>query len=699
MSPDLAPASPASPWMKHLERAHDRALAAARSIEEQTDPSDHLAPAARKLERGLSAMYDAFDGRADRPTAIGVAHGRLWDAAVLAARAGLPGALAWLREACAELVAAESRMPRVPIAALEERKIQAGRDRLMLHAIARESLSPSFRAPPLPEPEDIPPPIDLPEPTTFEELAKVAAEARRIAQERADALVERMRPEPPAALGRGPSARDPAKIPEGFAHAPEAIEERVFVQRWARECLDEIGMIGLQRAPLAGDDWRSSRPLERRMIAAIDAIAALGPIAIAEAERLAMDAPVVNPMSVFAVAMVGGCLEGRDAIAAAERVLHRFGAGDPMVAGPFVSAMKIAPSPFVPSVLRSLFASSDPACRAIAVEGLAHLRLLDASDLGALADEADPRLLDLALPALAIARHADFGRAADRALAHDDAHLRLAALDAMAIAAHPRAASAAREAAAGGRSPDAARAASAGGRSPDAARAAAEGSLGDRALVRLAIVASEDDARWLLDRMRAAPTPAAIEAVGWAGLVDSIPALIDLLESEDDKQKLAAGAALDRLLGAGILQSIEIQPEALDDVVIVDPDPEALATIVSHPRDVPPNGSTETLEVPSTDPAMWRAYWREHGGRFDPRQRLRRGQAYSPSVSLYELDRLPLSMEDRRALFRELAARTGKLASFDPSDLVSVQEESLAAWGAILKATSETLGSWARPVR
>jgi hypothetical protein len=179
-----------------------------------------------------------------------------------------------------------------------------------------------------------------------------------------------------------------------------------------------------------------------------------------------------------------------------------------------------------------------------------------------------------------------------------------------------------------------------------------------------------------------------------------VPALIRLLESAEEDVPLAAGAALDRILGANLIQKIEVMPEEIEDVPVVDPDPEPppgrLSLQLSDPRDLPPPGSPETLEVPSADPAAWRAYWAEHGQRYDARQRLRRGNPYSPSVSLYELDRLPLSSGDRRLLHRELAARTGKLTHFDPHDFVVAQEQSLAAWGALVKSTSHTPGSWGR---
>jgi hypothetical protein len=671
MDAALLAADPASPWMKHLERAHDLAHVAARAIGEESTPSAHLAPAARRLEIGIAAMYDAFDGRADRSTAINLAHGRLWDAAILTARAGLPRALAALREACRELVQAEERFPRVPLAERVTKEIETRADLPPLHAIERASMAPSFSAPDLPEPEDEVAAVALPEPTTFAELAATAKLARQLAEQRPASLAQRK---------ERPTVEKPAPVapPPGFAEPPPAaVEDEEFIRRWARECFDEIGMLGVQRLPLAGDDWRTSLPIERRMIHAVDAIAALGPPAIASLEPLALDAPIANPMSVFAIALLGGCLEGRDALGGAERALHHFGPTDPIVAEPFAAAMKLAPNPFLPGALRSLLASTEIGCRAIGIDVLGYRGWLTNTELAELADEEDPGVLAHVLPALAAARHPDLGRALARAQAHDDLRVQEAALAAMALAAHPKASS--------------------------AARAAATGALGDRALVHLAIVASEDDARWLLDRMNASPTAAAVEAVGWAGLTLAIPALIDLLDAEDEAIKLVAGAALERLLGAKMVESIEVPPEALDDTGIEDPDPDAadprrpLAELVSDPRFMPPASSTEKLEVASIDPQRWRAYWSAHGSRYDPEQRLRRGNPYSPSVSLHELDRLPLSPGDRRCLHRELAARTGKLTHFDPHDFVLVQEQSLAAWGALVKATAEVPGSWARP--
>ena len=147
MDTSLPAADPDSPWMKHLEAAHRLAHVAARAVGDEVEPSPHLEPAARQLERGLAAVYDAFDGRADRLTAINLAHSRFWDAAILVARAGLAGALANLRDACGELVGAEERFPLVPLAAPEAAPLRAGVDLPPLHTVARAALTPAFRAP------------------------------------------------------------------------------------------------------------------------------------------------------------------------------------------------------------------------------------------------------------------------------------------------------------------------------------------------------------------------------------------------------------------------------------------------------------------------------------------------------------------------------------------------------------------------
>lgn len=668
---ELPALDPASPWILHLERAHAFAHAAARLLGEEREPSPHLEPAARRIERGLEAMYDAFDARSDRASAIALARVRLWDAAVLVARGGLKGALTALRGACNEIVAAEKRFPRTPIEGRVARALRATDGSPPLHVIERASLTPVLRAPPrsTPQPEPLLAATEAVA-VSFEELEAIADLAMKAAEERI-----RTHAEPrPSRASRAPAP--PEQPPPGFAVPPPPPMSRgAFIERWAREQIDDIGMLGLQRTPQKGDDWRACAALEKRLFVSIDALAAFGEGAVRFIEPYVLSAPAPDPARLFAITALAGCLEGRDVLAGAERVLHRFGPRDPAIAASFASALKLAQNPFALNVAQALATSDDAVCRAIGVEVLAHRGWLTAADLARLADDEDPRVFALVLPALAIARHPRLEAALARAANHDDLGVHEAALDAMALAAHPRAAPAAREAACG--------------------------ALGDRALAHLAIVADEGDAKWLCARMQAAPTAAAIEAVGWAGSIAAVPLLLRVLEAGDDEgAKLAAGAALDRLLGAGLIDTIEIAPEALIEPAVIDRDPDgpraSLEAEVSDRDDRAEAGSPDTLEVPAIDAERWRSAWLAHRPALDPALRTRRGQPWSPAVSLHEMDRLALTAEERLLLHREIAARAGKQVRFHPHDLVLEQEKVLVALGEMLRSSVVEPGSWRR---
>src|SRR5690606_36017790 len=111
-----------------------------------------------------------------------------------------------------------------------------------------------------------------------------------------------------------------AALPGFSAELPLVIDETRFVEERTRELLEEVAMVGLQRAPLLGDPWRLALGLEQRMFRAIDAIASMGPRALGAIESLMRDGPVKDGTRVFAAAMTLGCFAGRDALAAAERV-------------------------------------------------------------------------------------------------------------------------------------------------------------------------------------------------------------------------------------------------------------------------------------------------------------------------------------------------------------------------------------------
>ena len=72
-------------------------------------------------------------------------------------------------------------------------------------------------------------------------------------------------------------------------------------------------------------------------------------------------------------------------------------------------------------------------------------------------------------------------------------------------------------------------------------------------------------------------------------------------------------------------------PEAPEEVDVLDPDPDpdpdravnpsavrSLAELTGDRRDRPLAGSSDSVEVPSTQPERWRAYWNEHHPGYDP---------------------------------------------------------------------------------
>ncbi|WP_437728100.1 hypothetical protein [Sorangium sp. So ce861] len=667
-----------------LESAHAALRRAALSLEHDVEPITDLTGPARALERALGAIYDAFDGRADRVAAVRAAAAEIDSAAVAVGEAaGLEAGLAavgeLLRSARAWIERAEARLAAVPPAPpLEPPPIRASRDRPRLHAVPRASLVPRIKVPEPPPAELVarpPPPIARPK--TFEEL-KAAVEALKQRAPAPGAL-------PAAAEARPlPSRRDddpPARpAPPGFAREiGAAIDDLAFLRARTRECFEEVAMVGMQRAPLLGDPFRGALVLERRMLAAIDVIAAIGAPALEHVPRLVAEAPVKDPSLAFASAMVLGCFAGRDALAAAELALLRSDR-DRAFIEELGAALKLVPHELLPLALRGLLREPEPLVRAMAIDVLAYRGLATEDELVAAAsDEAAP-VAARALHHLGCGASQRLPELIQRALAAEDPALREAAWTAMALSDHPHASIALR-----------------------GAMEAPEG--GDAAALLLAIAGDEADARHLVARAFEAPREGLIAAVGWAGAASAVPPLIDRLERDGDKaMKLAAAFALERITGAGMWEEVAVEDE---EIVVADPpDPDVgeprelkLAQLVSDPRDPPPAPAPELVELPTVDAARWRAFWVERCQGWDLGARYRRGRPYSPEVVLDELDAGRVTPSERRHLQRELIVRTGAFVRFDPHDFVVAQEEAIAAWRPIAARASGAPGRWTRPRR
>ncbi|WP_437681540.1 hypothetical protein [Sorangium sp. So ce131] len=674
------------PAQEQLESGHAALRRAALSLEHDVEPTIDLTGPARAIERAFVALYDAFDGRADRLASARAAMAEIDSAAApigeaAALDAGFAPVAALLQHARGCLERAEARLAAAPAAAQGGAQprptLLASLDRPRLHAVPRRSLSPALKVPE-PPPAELcakPPPPIAP-PTTFEELkAAVAALKKQAPAPGALPGEGDPRPLPARGGGAGP-AREP---PPGFAkQIGAAIDDLAFLRGRARECLEDVALSGMQRAPLLGDPFRGALVLERRMLAAIDVIAAIGEPAIEHVPRLVADAPVKDPSLAFASAMVLGCVAGRDALAAAELALLRSDR-DRAFIEQVGAAWKLAPHDLLPLALRGLLRDPAPLIRAMAIDVLAYRGLATEDELVAAALDEAP-VAARALHHLGWAPSARLPELIQRALASPDAELREAAWTAMALSDHPHASLALR-----------------------AALDDPEG--GDAAALLLGVAGDEGDARHLAARALEAPRRGLIFAVGFAGAASSVPLLIDLLErGGDEAAQRAAAYALERITGAGLWEEVAVKDE---EIFVADPpEPDVgeprelkLAQLVSDARDLPAEPAPEVVEQPTVDAARWRAFWRERCQGWDLGGRYRRGLPYTPEVVLDELDAGPVTPAERRHLQRELIVRTGHVVRFDPHDLVVVQEEAIRAWRPIAARASGAPGRWTRPRR
>jgi hypothetical protein len=676
---DAAAVAPA--WLLDLEVAHDRLRRTARILEGMSPPPIDIGPAAKSLERVFVGVYDAMDERAERLGAVRAAMGEIaaFDGLLRPAADMDPAIVAVLTEvhgAHGALAAAEHRILALsPNDRAEGLDLVASRETFRLHVLDRPSLAPQIRVQP-PEPAEVTqqPPPPLAQPKTFEELDAAIEEMSRRSEETRKQIAERTRPKP----ADEPKKLPPRPPPPGFAaEIPEVQTEADFVRARAREHFEEITMIGSQRAPLLGDPWRNATTLERRMLNSIDALAAMGSIALASLEPLVLDSPAKDPSRAFGIGIALGCFSGRDALAAAERVAWTLRQNDPESLSQLADALKLVPHDRLHLALRTMFADRDPAMRGVAIDVLAYRGLATPDDLARAALDG-PAVAAKALPYAALARSPVVPDAIAQALGSGDPAAVRAAWLAMALSGHPQTSMVL------------------------ASSLATED--GELAALLLAIAGDARDADALLNAAVAKPARPLVTATGWAGACDHVVPLMNFLEHDDKTVKLAAAYALERITGAGLWEQAEIAAEEIDvpeppDPDIGEPKPIKLARLVSDPRDLPGEPSPDVIQQPTTSVDRWRAWWTEKNGLFKQGFRYRRGHPYTPLVSLQELDSGPCTPGERRSLQRELCIRTAQVVRMDPIDMVVTQEEAIREWLPIAQRVSTKPGQWTRPYR
>lgn len=670
------------PLPEDLELAHDALEQCALILERIDSPPMDLTAAVGALELAFERLYASYRGVEDPAACLPAARAAVAAfQAELARDAGFP--MLKMAGDCAssaqqQLGEAETRLRAAPWAPPPPAgELRASMRQPRVHTLSRPNLVAKVRVARAAAPEVQSPAPEISPPTTFEELSAAVAGLR----ERSAARARPASPpsEAPAA-GSAPGAAsgsDAGSSP--FVGSSEQVwSRRRFIEERALGAFEEVLLAWIQRLPIAGERWQSASFIEQRLLAGIDALAALGPAALGHLDALTLGNPTCTPAHLSALTMVLGSIAGRDTLALAERLLHEQESVSPEWADAFGAALALVPHPDASRLALRYAHSAHVAHRALGVRALVRRGVLD-RDLLAKAALDDPLVAAEALPTFGqLTTREEASAILDQAIERSEENpaLRSATLRAVSANCHL------------------------------SAEALLFQDFHEKGSAEAGILLAQNSGRAgankLLEWVRPRPTAAGAAALGWTGLVDAVPVLIGALASADDPVQAASAEALERITGARLFEEVEIQPERIMDPDVPDPVPDdkpALAQRVSSPRDQPESGSPDRIERLTRDPQRWRAWWAQNGANFGRELRYRRGYPWSPQIVWTELGRALATPGDRRWLKHELSLRTGALLLCDPHDFVAHQELVLAAFEATAVASRVTPGSWSEAQR
>jgi len=672
--------TPFIPLPEDLEQAHDTLSQCALLLERVDSPPMDLGAAVAALELTFDRLFASYRGLEDPAECLPAALAALETfQAELARDAGHP-MLSMVRDLSSSaerhLSEAETRLraaPWTPAPAVGELRASLREPRV--HRLVRPNLVAKIRVAKAVAPEVQSPPPEIATPTTFEELTSAVEGLRQRSAARA-------RPPASETEANAPLAEAPPTAelgPSLFAgNAEKAWSRQRFSEERALGAFEEVMLSWIQRLPIAGERWQSAIFIEQRLLAGVDALAALGPSALAHLDALTLGNPTRTPAHLAALTMALGCVEGRDTLALAERLLHEQESVSPEWAEAFSAALALVPHPDAARLAFRYACSPHVAHRALGVRALVRRGLFDRELLGKAALD-EPLVAVEALPAFAQITTRDEARSVlDHAIERSEQELALRSATLRAVSAN--------------------------------CHAAAEALLlhdfqskdNAEAGILLALNSGRGGANKILEWVRPRPTAAGATALGWTGLVEAVPVLIGALNSPDEPVQAASAEALERITGARLLEEVEIEPERIMDPDVPDPVPDeqpSLAQTVSAPRDQPQAGSPDRIERITRNPQRWLAWWSENGANFERGLRYRRGYAWSPHIVWTELGRALATPADRRLLKHELTLKTGALLLCDPNDFVAHQEFVLAAFEPTASAARGTPGSWSEAQR
>lgn len=462
--------------------------------------------------------------------------------------------------------------------------------------------------------------------------------------------------------------------PEGFAKdALPALSPDGWRVTRASDLAADLGAAGYFRTPQLADPWRGAQYSEKRALTALDALLALGGQSLGFLESAFVSSPAPLPADLFALAFAGGCTSGRDALALAERA-HQLVEDDAEFAESLVDAWSLSPHPHLDALLREWTVDPSPLRRQVGLAALARRQTVDLGTLERALNDVPEVAAEALVPLV-------FCQAQGTRERLDEVHYRLERApnellerrltEAYLLAGHPKA----------------------------RARTLALLERGEFDGGRwFGIQAEQSDAARLLEWTATHPTPALVDALGWAGDTSALPLLLGLLGVDDASIVDAAANALERITGAGLRDSVLVSPEGAMISDATRPDsPGVLAP--GTPRDPAPEGSPDTLELPSRSAERWREYIAAHEAELPRGQRIRIGMPYVPLVSLHQLDRGDHPPLERRALHREIVVRSGQLLWFDERAWVPAQERRIAELRHALGQLGAAPGSFALPMR
>ncbi|MCA9630572.1 MAG: hypothetical protein KC766_23035 [Myxococcales bacterium] len=671
---------PIEVWQQELDAALEVLRTHARLIETGAQPGPDFEALRVDLEATHRHLLTAYDREADPVTELVAARGfldRATASLVDPAQSDpvLAGVVDGFRKASVHLQRAEERVRsqiHVPPPAPGDQRASVRTPRL--NRLARQRITPHWRFPPAPPPEVTEAPAEpLPPPRSFEELEANLSTLKDRAAARAEAAKERAskpKKEPVEAL-------EPPEPPPGFARDPlPRLSSAEFAQQNARLCFEEVAMVGMARLPMLNEPWRTMETFDQRMLNSIDAIIALGPSALEQLEGWVVDSPAPDAFRVWAITMILGCVDGRDALAAAERAFHRVALADDQAITQFGRALQLVPHRGVVPLARKLLRSPQPANRGLGVEVLVALNAITPEELE-WAAFAEPELVTPALLPLALAGHPRVRDAVNHAYALPGPAVRHAVWEAMAASQDPR--------------------------FTYTLHQELGGELHDDAVLMLGALGGQQEVEQLFKSFSSQPQPIVASALGWAGDAAHIEPLMQTLKGKDAELALAAAFALERITAAGLFEEVEVPPEELEEPDAPEPitgdEPEPLAKLISDPRDMPEPGSPDLMNFPTVEFNRWYRWWKENAQRFVPGQRFRRGVPYTPLVSWNELDAAPCTPGERRMLQRELIYRTGSFVPFSVEWFVPRQDEALIAWESPARSASTRPGAWTVPSR